>query len=72
MAEPKKLKAAYQEDLPLILEKLGIKEDFEKELYYCIRCGCTMTYLNIGVILTSRNDKIELVCNKMLCVEQSY
>jgi len=66
----KKLKAAYKDDLPTILENLGIKKEFEDGHIYCKQCGQTISYDNIGLIIPSV-EGAEFVCNSTECIEQS-
>jgi len=71
MAPSKKLKAAYKEDLPRILEKLGVQKDFENGLVYCSQCGCTISYDSLGIIARKESNKIEFICNNPECIEEN-
>ena len=71
MKNIKKLKAAYKEDIPTILEKLNMRESIEDGLVYCTQCGQTISLDNLGVIIPKETGSIGIVCNAPECIEQS-
>lgn len=70
MKNIKKLKAAYKDDMPSILEKLNMKKEVEDGLVYCTQCGQTISLENLGVIIPLKKGHIEIICNAPECIEQ--
>lgn len=71
MKNIKKLKAAYKEDIPSILETLNKRKAVEDGLVYCTQCGRTISFDNLGIIIPKERGSIEIVCNLIECIEQN-
>ena len=70
MKNIKRLKVAYKEDVPSILETLNMKKQVEDGMVYCAQCGQTITLDNLGVIIPKSSGSIEIVCNTPECIEE--
>ena len=70
MKNIKRLKAAYKEDIPFILEKLNMRKEVEDGLVYCTQCGKTISLNNLGVIIPKEGGRVESICNDPECIEQ--
>jgi len=70
MKNIKRLKAAYKEDIPAILEKLNMRKEVEDSLVYCTQCGKTISLNNLGVIIPKEGGRVESICNAPECIEQ--
>ncbi|MFH1717282.1 MAG: hypothetical protein ABIF19_08030 [Planctomycetota bacterium] len=71
MKNIKRLKAAYKEDIPAILEKLKMRKAVEDGVVYCAMCGQTISFDNLGVIIPREGGNIESICNAPECIEQA-
>ena len=71
MENIKRVKAAYKEDIPAILEKLNMRNAVEDGLVYCTQCGQTISLNNLGVIIPKKEGRVEIICNAPECIEQN-
>ena len=71
MKRIKKIKAAYKEDIPNILETLNKKKEVEEGLVYCNQCGQTISFDNLGIIIPKEKGIIKFVYNLPECIEQN-
>ena len=51
-----------------ILDKLNLKQDFEKGKVKCVNCNDTITKENFGVISKKR---LEIFCEKIACISKA-
>lgn len=57
------LNAVYSDDIPIFLEKLGLREKFENSEIKCKFSGEIITYQNLYSIFPESGD-IKFVCDK--------
>jgi len=65
--EEKNLKAVHERDLQNLLEKVGLKEDFETNLVQCNFCGKIVNHKNL-YSLFKESGAIKMVCDNPNCV----
>lgn len=64
-----KVKAVYDDDLPLLLESLGILEKVRQGEVNCVYCGNTVNLDNLEAIFL-KNKEIKFVCSKPICISK--
>lgn len=64
-----KVKAVHDDDLPLLLESLGILEKVQKGEVNCVYCGNTVNLDNLEAIFL-KNKEIKFVCSKPICISK--
>ncbi|KKS41646.1 MAG: hypothetical protein UV05_C0052G0004 [candidate division CPR1 bacterium GW2011_GWA2_42_17] len=63
----KKINAVHERDLANLLEKLGIRERFEKGKVLCKFCGTPVTIENIHSFLRE-SAMVNMICAKPECI----
>ena len=64
------LPVARDRDLKLILQRFGVLEQFEAGEIKCEHCEATLSWENLGAVVTS-TDKLKLYCDLADCIEQA-
>lgn len=62
-----KIKALYNDDLEMILERIGLLEEFKKRQIRCMYCGDLIERANLYALVPT-GDIIQMCCNKPECV----
>ena len=63
------LVAVLDEDLKLVLDKLGQLRALENGEILCSECGTPMALRNIQIIVPDKNGKMKYVCSNTECVQ---
>ncbi len=69
MRKKKKLRAVHDDDLEMVMEKLGIASKFRAGKLKCAFCGDVLTLDNLHSIFPD-SGSIKLVCSKPECIKQ--
>lgn len=64
-----KMKAVHDEDLPQLLNSLGILEKVQKGEVNCVYCGDTINLDNLEAIFL-KNKEIRFICSKPICISK--
>ncbi len=65
-----KILAVYEDDLDDLLVQLGLDEKIKDGKFNCLKCGCTISRENLGVIENS-NGAIQISCLSSSCMSKS-
>lgn len=63
------LNAVYSDDIPMLLEKLGLREKFENSEIKCKFSGEIVTYQNLYSLFPESED-IKFVCDKPEAIKE--
>ena len=61
-----KIRAVFDTQLNLFLEKLGLLKDMENGKLKCSFCNCMLTFDNFGGVY-KENGQLKLFCQKVEC-----
>lgn len=69
MKPKKEIEAIHKHDLKILLQNLGLLEDFDAGKINCEFCSEVIQENNFGAIY-SQNQKIKFACSKIECLEK--
>ena len=64
-----KIKAVHEDDLPELLQSLGIYEKIQNGDIYCVECNCKITTDNLWGI-KYKNSTFHVICSNPDCISK--
>ncbi len=68
----KEIKAIYNEDLKVFLEKVNEFEDITNGNRFCKICGIPINLNNIQMVIPVKNRPFEYICESTYCIEKFH
>ncbi len=65
-----KVQAVFEEDLDDLLIQLDLSEKIKQGKFKCLKCGCTITRENLGII-ENINGAIQISCLSTNCIRST-
>ena len=61
------LDAVLSEDMARLIEKLGLRKDFDEGRLHCYVCGEVMNYTNVKLVFPTEDRSVGFLCSKPEC-----